>query len=102
MIDRRVAVVGGSREVGEGTGLRGRGEFSGRAYGHDPGTGGTAVVAGMRRSAGRNAFVVTAVRRLAAEEDLTLSAAELDVRSQESADLAGSGIEDLSSSTASL
>ncbi|MEV0626360.1 hypothetical protein ACI2LC_09145 [Nonomuraea wenchangensis] len=45
-----------------------------------PGTG-HAVVAGMRRTADRNAPAVTALQRLAADEDLTLPASELDVQS---------------------
>lgn len=49
---------------------------------------GHAVAAAMRRTADRNAPAVAALHRLAAEEDLALSAVELDVQSQESADLA--------------
>ncbi|MEV4292786.1 hypothetical protein AB0K40_45380 [Nonomuraea bangladeshensis] len=45
-----------------------------------PGTG-HSVVAGMRRTADRNAPAVTALQRLAADEDLTLPASELDVQS---------------------
>ncbi|GAA0323692.1 SDR family oxidoreductase [Actinoallomurus spadix] len=49
---------------------------------------GHAVVAGMRATGGRNAPAVAALDRLAHDEDLALSAVELDVQSQESADQA--------------
>ncbi|MEU6791132.1 hypothetical protein ABZ907_05495 [Nonomuraea wenchangensis] len=49
-------------------------------HGRGPGTG-HAVVAGMGWTVDHNASAATALQRLAADEDLTLPAAELDVQS---------------------
>ncbi|MFC0041912.1 SDR family NAD(P)-dependent oxidoreductase [Actinomadura rayongensis] len=49
---------------------------------------GHAVVAGLRHTRGRNAPAVAALERLAHDEDITLSAVDMDVQSQESVDRA--------------
>lgn len=53
---------------------------------------GHTVVAGMRATGGRNAPAAAELDRLAAEENLAISAVELDVQSQPSADAAVSEI----------
>ena len=60
----------------------------GRLTAHTLARAGHTVVAGMRATADRNATAVTELDQLATTEDLALSAVELDVQSQTSADTA--------------
>lgn len=60
----------------------------GRLTAHALSRAGHTVVAGMRATTGRNAPAVEEIDRLAATENLTVSAIDLDVQSQASADAA--------------